>query len=180
MCKSAWSGGIWWYDNFLLRDTLCKSAARELIVQPMEKEYVLGPLGNEKTVSVSKLCKLQELLVPESKTFVAASSNSACDAVVLKFAASDLIVVRAYALCLEREMLMKPYFVAKRKEILVGAGPLPDIHERSESTYVVLRQRTVEFEESGIVQGAESAFKYFRSKHPPFPSPHICHLCLNG
>lgn len=50
----------------------------------------------------------------ESKTFIAASSNSACNAVVPKFVDFELIVVRARAISLERETLMKPYFKARR------------------------------------------------------------------
>ena len=50
---------------------------------------ILGPFGSGKTVLVSKLCELQKLRMPESDTFVAASSNSVYDAVVPKFATSD-------------------------------------------------------------------------------------------
>ena len=39
---------------------------------------ILGPFGSGK---ISTLCELQKLRMPDSKNFVAASSNSACDAV---------------------------------------------------------------------------------------------------
>ena len=63
---------------------------------------------------VSELYELRTLRMPESKTFVAVGSNSACDAVVPKFASSELIVVRVHTLSLERETLLKAYFKARQ------------------------------------------------------------------
>ena len=86
---------------------------------------ILGPSDSGKTVLVNKLCNLQRLRMPDSKTFVAASSNSACNAVVPKFATWDLMVVRAHSLSLERATLMKPYFEARRKGKLGEPDPVP-------------------------------------------------------
>lgn len=69
-----------------------------------------GPFGSGKTVLVSALCELQSARDPGSTTLVSASSDSACDAVVSKFANSKLMNVRAHALSLEREYLLKSYF----------------------------------------------------------------------
>ena len=107
--------------------TLCKSTARVLGIQPIEAEYILGPFSSGKTVLVSKLYELQRLRMPESKTFAAAGSNNACDAVVPKFASSGLMVVRAHALSLERKTLLKPYFKARRCGKLAEVDPLSEI-----------------------------------------------------
>ena len=96
---------------------------------------------------------MQKLRMPESKTFVAASSNSACDAVVLNFATSDLMVVRAHALSLERETLMQPYFKAKRKRKVAEVESLSEGYERQGSTQAVLEKPTVEVEESQSTPG---------------------------
>ena len=61
-----------------------------------------------------------------SKTFVACSSNSACDAVVPKLKNSNLMVVRAHALSLEWETLLKDYHAKQRSGKLHKADPLPD------------------------------------------------------
>ena len=81
----------------------------------MEAEYLLEAFDSGKTVLVSKLCELQKLRMPESETFVVASSTRACDVVIPKFANSEVMVVRAHALSLECEMLLKPYFKARRR-----------------------------------------------------------------
>ncbi|CAF9924435.1 MAG: hypothetical protein ALECFALPRED_002760 [Alectoria fallacina] len=85
-----------------------------------------GPFGSGKTVLVALLCKLQSVRVPGSQTFVACSSNSACDAVVPKFTNSNLMVVRAHALSLERKTLLKDYHAKQRSGELRKADPLPD------------------------------------------------------
>ncbi len=90
---------------------------------------ILGPFGSGKTVLVSKLCELQKAQKPDSKSFVTASSNSACDAVVPKFQQTELMVVRAHALSLERETLLEPYFERQRAGILGEADPLPDDYQ---------------------------------------------------
>ena len=90
---------------------------------------ILGPFGSGKTVLVSKLCELQKLRLPGSKTFVATHSYSACDAVIPKFAKSELMVVRAHALDTERRSLLEPYFKAKRSGKLAEADPLPEDYE---------------------------------------------------
>ena len=69
-----------------------------------------GPFGSGKTLLAAVLCEIRAARDPEAKTFVAASSNSACDAVVPKFTGSKLMVVRAHALSLERDTLLQPYF----------------------------------------------------------------------
>ena len=79
---------------------------------------ILGPFGSGK---ISKLCELQKLRMPDSKTSVAASSNSACDAVISKF---NLIVVRAHSLSLERETLLKLYFKLRWEGKLVISNSL--------------------------------------------------------
>ena len=90
---------------------------------------ILGPFGSGKTVLVSKLCELQKAQKPDSKSFVTASSNSACDAVVPKFQQTELMVVRAHALSLEPETLLEPYFERQRAGILGEADPLPDDYQ---------------------------------------------------
>ncbi len=78
---------------------------------------------------MSKLCELQKAQKPDSKIFVTASSNSACDAVVPKFQQTELMVVRAHALSLERETLLEPYFERQRAGILGKADRLPDDYQ---------------------------------------------------
>lgn len=86
-----------------------------------------GPFGSGKTVLVQALCEIHSARTPGSKTFVCACSNSTCDAIVPKFAKSNLMVVRAHPLSLERAHLLQPYFENQRAGILADADPLPDI-----------------------------------------------------
>ena len=118
---------------------------------------IRGPFGSGKTVLVSKLCELQKLRMPASKTFVAASSDSACDAVIPKFATSDLMVVRAHALSLERETLLKAYFKARRQGKLSEADPVPEGYQRSQAPQAKPKNQTMEIDELEIIQRGESA-----------------------
>ena len=93
----------------------------------------------------------------ESDTFVAASSNSVYDAVVPKFATSELIIVRAHSLSLERGTLLKPYFKARREGKLATADPLSKDCKRSESTQAVSKQRIVEVQRHESISGAYSS-----------------------
>lgn len=88
-----------------------------------------GPFGSGKTVLVATLCEIQSARNPGSKTFVACSSNSACDAVVPKFAKSKLMIVRAHALSLGRATLLKDYHASQRTGKLKEANPLPGGYE---------------------------------------------------
>ena len=126
-------------------------------IQPIEAEYIFGPFSNGKTVVVSKLYELQRLRMSESKIFVAASSNSACDAVVPKFASLGLMVVRAHALSLERETLLRPHFKARRCGKLAEADPLPENYEPIQPTQAAPKQRTIEIDGAEMIQRAESA-----------------------
>lgn len=67
-----------------------------------------GPFGSEMTVLVAALCKLQTARLPESTTFIACDSNSACDGVVPKFANSKLMIVRAHYYHLNERLSSKP------------------------------------------------------------------------
>ena len=93
----------------------------------------------------------------ESDTFVAASSNSVYDAVVPKFATSELIIVRAHSLSLERDTLLKPYFKVRREGKLATADPLSEDCKRSESTQAVSKQRIVEVQRPESISGADSS-----------------------
>ena len=97
---------------------------------PNGLNLIHGPFGSGKTVLVKMLCELQALRVPKSKTFIACSSNSACDAVVPKFMStnSKLMIVRAHGMSLERESLLHEYHV-KRNGKLREADPLPEDYE---------------------------------------------------
>ena len=98
---------------------------------PNGLNLIHSPFGSGKTVIVAMLCELQALRVPKSKTFVACSSNSACDAVVPKFTGTEskLMVVRAHGMSLERESLLKDYHVKRRNDKLREADPLPEDYE---------------------------------------------------
>ena len=95
--------------------TLWKSAVGGFKYPAWRGGVLLGAFGSGKTVLVSKLCELQKLRMPELGTFIAANSTRACNVVVPKFATLELMVVRAHALSLERETLLKPYFKARRR-----------------------------------------------------------------
>ena len=106
---------------------------------------------------VSKFYELQRLRMPESKTFVAASSKPACDAVVPKFASSGWMVVRAHAFSLERETLLKLYFKAHRAEKLAKYNPLPENYEPPRPTQAAPKQRMIEIDGAETIQEAEPA-----------------------
>lgn len=55
---------------------------------------IFGSFGSGETVLVFKLCELQKLRMPESKIFVAASLDGACDAVIPKITTSELMIIR--------------------------------------------------------------------------------------
>lgn len=77
---------------------------------------------------VALLCEIQLTRQKGSKTYVACSSNSACDAVVAKFPRSeqtDRMVVRAHPLSLEQETVLKEYHSKQRNGELREADPLP-------------------------------------------------------
>ena len=98
---------------------------------PNGLNLIHGPFGSGKTVLVALLCELQALRVPKSKTFIACSSNSACDAVVPKFTSgkSKLMVARAHGMSLERESMLKDYHRKQRTGKLREADPLPEDYE---------------------------------------------------
>ena len=117
-----------------------------------------GPFGSGKTVLVATLCELQATRVPGSKTFVGCSSNSACDAVVPKFANSELMIVRAHALSLERETLLEGYFSKQRSGKLREADPLPDDYVppvRSQPAQRAINAEGAETIEAGPVEEEE-------------------------
>ena len=91
-----------------------------------------------------------ELRMPELGTFVAASSTRACDAIVPKFASSELMSARAHALSLERETLLQLYFKARRSGKLAEAGPLPENTEPPQPTQAAQKQRIIK------IDGAET------------------------
>ena len=72
--------------------------------------------------------RTEETPRPESKNFIAAISNSACDAVLPKFADPELILEKAHALSTERQSLLGPYFEAERDGKNAKADPLPKDH----------------------------------------------------
>ena len=87
-----------------------------------------GPFGSGKTLLVTLLCEIQSTRQKGSKTYVACSSNSACDAVVAKFPPpeeTDRMVVRAHPLSLERETVLREYHSKQRNGKLREVDPLP-------------------------------------------------------
>ena len=112
---------------------------------------------------LSKLCELQKIRSPTSKTFVAASSRSACDAVVPKFANTELMVVRAHGLSVERESLHQPYFEAQRTGKLAKGGALPADYEPP------VRSQPGQKQQKNDIEGAESIVQVQAADDEPLP-----------
>ena len=90
---------------WLGRDEDIKSVERDCKQQTIKMLYQLSQLNVDKIHELIFFRVDMLLIVPRSKTFIACSSNGACDAVVPQFAGikSEPIIVRAHGISLESE-----------------------------------------------------------------------------